>query len=422
MKIEEVELSQIKKKLVIDAEGEEVAGEHRHVVDDVHKGVSIPGFRKGKVPRELVQKMFREYIDRETSDRLVKSTLDAAFKERRLRPVGNPEVTNVKAEFPGSFHFEVEFEVMPDLLVENYRKIPLKRVLLPVTDEDVEAQIQELRKSAAEFRSVEEAAESYHSVLVDLEATVEGTGAKVVDQKAILLSLGTDSEVPAVAAKLIGAKAGEAREFSIAHTEETGPAALAGKTVLYKARVSEVKERILPNLDDDFATTLGEYTTLEDLRREVREKLEQARDKAVRNKYSQQVTEYLSSAYPVEIPTALYQDYALRNTISYKQYIEKTGRKVENLEEEMEKAFTHYAGEAVAFTRISLVLERIAELESITMDDEQLGIRIQEIAQEARKSTEAVRAKMGVAGIEQLRSNLLKEKVIDFLIAEATID
>lgn len=422
MQVEEIELSQVRRKLVVDVPTDEVKGEYGRIEAEVHKFAALPGFRKGRVPIELIRKMFRGTIEQEATKKLIESTLSKVLEDRSLKPVGQPEVTKADSSYAATLHYEVEIEVMPALQVENYRQIPLKRETIPVTEEDVERRVLEIRKRAAEFRPVDTVATEDYWVILDVEGWLTDTAEKVLDEKGLLLALGPESGEPRIAAELVGARAGDLREFTLTFGEGERPPELVGKTVRYKASVTEVKEQILPALDDEFATTLGDYSTLDELRDKVRVELVHERDLAIRKKHAAAIMNYLATAYPIEVPSAFYQQYALENTIAYKQFLERSGKTFENLEDEMQKAFSHFAGEASGFARVSLILEEIARLESISVSDEEFEDRVRKMAEDGHKSPEGVKAKMGERGQAQVRSNLLKDKVIDFLIAEATID
>ncbi|MEW6369184.1 MAG: trigger factor [Acidobacteriota bacterium] len=422
MRIEVSEPSQIRRKLTIEVPPEQVKAEYSRAEQETRRHAEIPGFRKGKVPIDVIRGRFRKLIEKEANESLVKSSLEEALKEKGLEPVGSPQVADLKSTYGESLQYEVEFEIMPKLQVEDYKGIQLKREMIPVTDEDVEGRLQEIRKRAAEYRSIDGAATDEHYVVADLQGLVEPGGATVLDQKGVLLSLGPDSDEPLIAAELIGMKASETREFEIGPKEGAAAEALESKTVKYRATVHEVKEAVLPALDDELASSLGDYSSLEDLRTKVRQDLEQGRDQLVRKRYADQVMEYLARVYPIEVPAALYQDYAIHSTVAYKQYLDSAGKQVENVEQEVEKAFTHFAGEGAVYARVSLILEEIARKESISVTTEEVDDRIRRQAEETQKSPEGIKARLGEKGIAQLRHNLLKDKVIDFLVAEARID
>lgn len=422
MQVEEVAISEVRKKIIVDLPEDVVRKQYDEIETKVIKLALIPGFRKGRVPREVVRRMYKEAIQQESTEALVRSTLESLFQERDIHPIGSPQVTKLDGEYARPLHFEIEFEVMPPLKVENYKGITLKRAIIPVTDEDVNAKLLELQRMAAEYKPVDEPAGERHWAILDLAARFADTGESVLDQKGMLFALGSDSPEPRIAAQLIGAKAGEEREFSIEFGEGDQPAQFVGKTIRYKASVREIKEQILPTLDDEFATTLGDYSSLDELSEKVRRDVSTEKEELVKRNYANQLMDYLATAYPLEVPSAFYQEYALQNTIAYKQYLERIGKQTENLEEEMEKAFVHFANEAAKFTRVSLVLEEISRLESIKVTDGDVDERIRRMAEEGHKSFDGLKAKLGEKGRTQIRSNLLKDKAIDFLVAEATIE
>lgn len=301
------ELSAVKKKITFEVPEERYLEVVNLEYQDLRKNAEVKGFRKGKVPLSILKGYFRGKVESEAARKIIEETLEPTLKEENIKPVSIIRVDPQTVESGKPFTYTAEVEVPPDIQITGYNGMKLKKVLRIVTDQDVDERIEELRERSARLSPIPETrgAQAGDLVLLDISATSEGKEVRELTVTEYHLELGRDFYLPDFDSRLYGMKEGEVREFTVEFPEDFVRASLRGRTVDFEVAMDDAKERILPELDDDFAKDLGKFETLEALREAIRKDLANLYEDQAVNGMRDQIIDQLIEQHSFEVPESL---------------------------------------------------------------------------------------------------------------------
>lgn len=430
MKIELVDISETRKELRIEIESDAVREVFDRMVRDLAKEAKIPGFRPGHAPQSVVRSRFRRQIREDVIREMVPSALEDAIISRSLLILDTPEVhidkpdTGNEGDYaPIRFHAHVE--VLPDIKLENYKGLEVERRVRPVTDEDVDRVIAELRETSASLAPVEDrGAEPGDTVTVTFHGKfLNEPEAEDIHVEDVDVTLGEPGVQEEFNQNLAGARPDEIREFSVHYPQDFSSKGLAGKEVAYTATVTAVRRKELPDLDDEWAASLSEeYDSLETLRRRVREDLiERARreaDHEVRNA----LMEKLALAHPIEVPESMVRRQASSLAESFARNMIGRGYDPRALESVGDNVRARLVDQAEEDVRISLLLESLADREDIKVGDDEIEAEINAFAEHSGRPLDEVRSALTKdGGKRSIGHRLRNRKALDLVVENARI-
>lgn len=422
-----VELTQKETNIVelrVEVPQEQVAKALDKAYLKVRKDIALPGFRKGRVPRNILEKRFGiEILYEDAANILLQETYLQALEEHDVQPVDHPQVEVEQIEQGQPFIYTATVTVMPELKLGQYKDLKIPREQAEVTDEDVANELENLRQRQARLLTMEgedAVAAEQDQVIIDFVGRLDGKEFEGGAGSNYPLVLGSGSFVPGFEEQLIGAKPGDKVTVKVSMPDEYHSEELAGKEVEFEVDVKEVKRRELPALDDDFAKDLGEYSTLEELRNSIRERLEDRAKNQADQAQRQKVLEAVRDNAEVDIPGVLIDNEVeamvrqmenrfRQQGLIFQDYLNYAGRSLEDIKAEMRP-------EAEVNVKTELLLDTVAKVENISVEPADLDKEVAQLAevygQDADKLRKALEASGQLAGIEQV---ILQRKVIDFL-------
>lgn len=371
IKVEEV--NALTRKIVITLPAEDVQAKLNEAYDKLKQDVKIKGFRRGKVPRSLIIKTYKQQVEGETGEKLVQENYFDAIEKEGLDPVTHPEIQAVNYNEDGSFTFEANLDLRPEFELANYKGLEIEKPAILVTDEEIELELLEMQKKAAALKSVERAAVEGDMVTVDFQGYENGEAIDTVKNDDHQIDLGAGAMGKEFEDKLIGMTKGETAEHQIEFPESHPNVIIKGKTVDFKMTVKDVKERILADLDDEFAKDAGaEYTTLEELKASIRERRLKEREQGAEGVITDRVMHKLLDANVFEVPNRLVAQEIEQMIKQTEQQLEQSGMTLEAAGLSREKMAEENADVASSRVRGDFILKKIAEVEEIKVADEDL--------------------------------------------------
>ena len=426
MKIQVEDLSPIRKKLIIEVEPEKVKEEWETVYRGVNKKVKMKGFRPGKVPRSLVERYYGPQIEDEVIRNLVSRNYPEALKESHLIPIAMPLLDQPAFNPEGPFTFQATIELKPEIILSDYKGISLNRQEVAIKEEDVKNRLSLIQRSHGVLSSLMEdrplqqgdfAVIDYNSWLDD-RPLPDGSAANYD------LEVGGGYFNADFEKELLGQKKGETREFEIQFPETHGNALLAGKRIKYKVTLNEIKERILPELNDEFAKGLQEglFTSLEDLKAKIREDLANMEKQRAEAKVNEELLDQLTAKTEFEIPEGLVDQEMEAMMARLEQDMGRRGMTWPQNEADRNRIRENMKPVAQKRVRRQLILEKIAALESLEVQKEELEAEFAKIALGVNQSAGFVREVYQKNNmLPQLSAQLLEEKTLTFLKDQAQI-
>ena len=411
------------KELELDIPAEKVQAEIEKIAKDLARVARIPGFRPGKAPISLIRRRFAEEIKKEVLQELVPDRLEQALGEAKLVPVTRPEVEKVDWDDAGAVKFKTRFEVMPEFELGDYKDLEIEMEPAEVTDADVDKVIEERREQAASFVPVEgRPIQDGDYAVLKMVGTPEGGAGEPIRMDNALCHVGAEETVAAFTENLRGANAGEHRRFEVRYPDDYPDQKLAGKTFQFNAEVVAVKERKLPELNDELAKETGEAETLEELKQKVKQQLESARDERQKMLAQEKIVDLLLSRHSFPVPEALVErqmdarlERAVRRLIA--QGIDPRAVNVDWVSMRRQQR-----ERAEGDVRAELLLDRIATAENIDTSDAELDAELQGIAERSGESVAAVRARLTREGAaDTMKSKLRSEKTLDWLYQQTRV-
>ena len=387
--------------------------------------IEIPGFRKGKAPRSIIEKHFGEGIFFEDAiDELLRGNYEAAVKELDLDLIDSPRAEFSELKKGEGFTVTITVAVAPVVEVKNYKGIEIEKIENEVKDEDVENNLKQQQERNARIVSVERAAQEGDTLVLDYAGFVgeeQFEGGTALEQE---LTLGSQMFIPGFEEQLVGVAAGEDKDVVVTFPEEYHAPDLAGKEAVFKCHVHQVKEKQVPALDDEFAADLG-FDTLDELKASEREKLEKYAKAGAENQMKDAVLGKLVEATEVEIPEVMIKDELDRSVqelnqqlsyqgLSIKQYLEFTGK-------EMGEFLDELRPEAEKAVKTRLVIAGVAAAEAIEVSEEEVEEELKVMAVQYQMTADKVRELLGEDMMQYLVKDLKSKKAIEVLFENAVI-
>ncbi|HJS73735.1 MAG TPA: trigger factor [Vicinamibacteria bacterium] len=422
MKIDYVEEGSSLRHLDIELPADALADEFEKGVGKLSRTIRVPGFRKGKIPKDVIRARFRGDVLKEAVSDLVPHALGEALKERNLYPLDDPRISKLESELGKPLRFRASFEVMPDIEAKVYEGLEVEAPKTEVTDEQVAAGIEALREQQARFDPIEgRGAQDGDFVMGDLTERPEG-GGKAEKHEGVTIEVGSGSYHPALHEALQGKSPGDVLRFTAAFPADSPARARAGKTYEVEFHLLELKQKVLPEADDELAKDLGEFQTLEELKAHLRSRAEERARHEDEQELRRRLLAKLVEANLFDAPISLVElelDSRLEATARdlHQQGIDPnaTGidwRKVRENERES----------AATAVKASLLLDRISEREGLGATEEELEAEVARYAEALEKSQAALRAQMAKDGtLDRVRGRIRREKAVDFIKQRAKL-
>jgi trigger factor len=430
MKTELIDVSPTRKEIKIEIEPEAVRSAYDRVSDRYAQLATVPGFRPGHAPREVVRTRFKDKIRGEVLQEIVPQAIQDAIAEHALDVIGEPGIHLDNSEGLGKLGTEpinvhVHVEVLPEVTLGEYKGLEAARRVRPVTDEDVERVIEGLREASASLQPVEDrGAEIGDTVTVNFHGKfVETPDEEDIQVEDVDVELGGAGVQQEFTDNLLGMRADEEKTFTVDYPEDFTSKGLAGKKVEYTATATAVRRKELPELDDEWAKSLGEeFESLENLREKVREDLQKRASFESENRIRSEVMKKLVEAHPFEVPQTL-SEYQANNRLeaAVRDMIER-GMDPRGQNINWEGVRDSMKAQADFDVRGSMLLERIAEEEKIEVREEEIEAEINEIAASSRQTPEQVRVALTKqGGATSIADRLRNRKALDLIVGNARV-
>ena len=414
-------------KLTIEVSPEELEGALQHAYLKNRKQITIPGFRKGKVPRQMIEKMYGpSFFYEDAVNELIPSAYEKAVDECELELVSRPEVSIVQIEKGKPFIFTAEVAVKPEVELGQYKGIEVEKQDTAATDEEVDKEIDKERESNSRSITVEDRpVQDGDMTVIDFEGFVDGTpfeGGKGTDYP---LTIGSGAFIPGFEEQLIGAEIGKETEVNVSFPEDYHAKDLAGKPAVFKCTVKEIKVKELPELDDDFAQDVSDFDTLEEYKADVRKKIEERKAASAKAKKEDAVIEKIIEGAKMEIPDAMVKTQAEQGVDEFAQRLQMQGMSIEQYLQYMggsiDAMVEQYKPQALKRIQSRLVLEAVVAAENLEVSDEELEAEYSRMAEQYKMEVEKLKELFSDADKKNIREDLAIQKAVD-LVTEAAVE
>ena len=412
-------------KLTIEVSAEELEKAIEKAYQKNKNKITLPGFRKGKAPRKMIEKMYgKEVFYEDAANELIPSAYEKALDECTETIVSQPQIDVVQLEAGKPFIFTAEVALKPEVTLGKYKGVEVPKADLEVTEEEVDAEIAKERENSARTITVEDrAVKDGDMTVIDFEGFVDGVAFEGGMGENYPLTIGSGAFIPGFEEALIGAEIGVETDVNVTFPEDYQAADLAGKAAVFKCTVKEIKEKERPELDDEFASEVSEFDTFAEYKEDMKAKLVSRKEEAAKGVKEEAVIAAVIEEASMEIPEAMIEtqqrqmveDFAQRiqsQGISMEQYMQITGMDVQTL-------MAQTKPQAEKNIKSRLVLEAVVKAEGIEASEEDLNEEIKRMAEVYKIEEEKVVEILGEAGKKQVAEDLAVSKAAQFLVENA---
>ena len=412
-------------KLTIEVSAEELEKAIEKAYQKNKNKITLPGFRKGKAPRKMIEKMYgKEVFYEDAANELIPAAYEKALDECTETVVSQPQIDVVQLEAGKPFIFTAEVALKPEVTLGKYKGVEVPKADLEVTEEEVDAEIAKERENSARTITVEDrAVKDGDMTVIDFEGFVDGVAFEGGKGENYPLTIGSGAFIPGFEEALIGAEIGVETDVNVTFPEDYQAADLAGKAAVFKCTVKEIKEKELPELDDEFASEVSEFDTFAEYKEDMKAKLVSRKEEAAKGVKEEAVIAAVIEEASMEIPEAMIEsqqrqmveDFAQRiqsQGISMEQYMQITGMDVQTL-------MAQTKPQAEKNIKSRLVLEAVVKAEGIVASEEDLNEEIKRMAEVYKIEEEKVVEILGEAGKKQVAEDLAVSKAAQFLVENA---
>ena len=412
-------------KLTIEVSAEELEKAIEKVFQKQKKNISVPGFRKGKVPRQMVEKMYgKEVFYEDAANELIPTAYEKAYDECEEEIVSSPKIAIVQLEAGKPFIFTAEVALKPEVELGTYKGVKVDKVEVTVTDEEVDAEVEKERERNARSVSVtDRAVKDGDQTVIDFEGFKDGVAFEGGKGENYPLTIGSGQFIPGFEDQLIGKNIGEDVEVNVTFPENYQAEELAGQPAVFKVVIKEIKEKQLPELDDEFAAEVSEFDTLDEYKADVKANLIAKREKDVRNAKEDAVIQAIIDDAKMDIPEAMIEtkqrqmvdEFAQRlqsQGLSMEQYFQFTGLTTAKMMEQVKP-------NAENQIKSRLVLEAVVKAENLVATEEDFDAEVAKMAEAYQMEADKVKEMLGEAGKTQIMEDLAVAKAVDFVVDNA---
>jgi trigger factor len=421
------DVSSVKKILHIEIPEDKVAREIDNAYKNLKKTANIKGFRPGKAPRSVLERLYKKDVHNNVSSKLLQDSFVEAIKETDLNIVGNPKIDPPGLNEKGPYKYDATVEIKPEIEDIDFKGLTLKKNLYKVTDQEMNAQVTMLQKNLAQQNPIKEdrAVQKDDFVLIDYEGFKDGSPfAETQKTENFTMKVGTGQIYKTFDEQLIGMKPGDNREMKVNFPEDYFNDKLANLEINFQVTLHEIREEVLPEIDDEFAKRLGQYETLDDLKNVITDNLNQGYAKRVEQEINEQIFEALIAKSEFEVPDSMV-DYELEVIIEEaERSFAYHNKSMEDLGFSREILSEKYRDTAEKKVRRHLILGKIIEQEDMTLSDQELEEGFKEMAQTFNQPIEGIKDyyKENQDKIEFLKHTLLEKKAVKLIIKNGTIE
>lgn len=406
--------------LEISVPVETVESETERVVSSFQHQAKLPGFRPGKAPAGLIRKQFEGDIRQRVLENLVPKFLEKELEKADLHIVGTPDVSDVHFHRGEPLRFKAEFEVFPQIELQEYQNLAVPYRDPQITDEDVAKRLEEVREQKADYSNVDPRPIEDGDYAVLAIESLSGAEGQPVKQDEMMLHVGGEDTLPAFTENLRGMSPGEEKDFDVTYPEDYGQPKLAGRTIRFHAMVKGLRKKELPELNDEFAQDLGDFRTVDELREALRKSLYAQREQEAQRQAKDKLVEKLVDAHDFPVPEA-FIDRQVRNRVEQTlQSLAAEGVDASKLQLDWQKLKSSQRDKALREVKASLLLSRLAERETIAATRDEVDKEVERIARQQREPFPAVRLRFEKDGtLGRIASHIQTEKTLNFLFEHA---
>ena len=387
------------------------------------KSIALPGFRKGKAPKAMIEKMYgKEFFYDDAINMVYPAAYEAAVEEAKIEPVDRANVSDLQVEDGKGFSFKATVTVKPEVTVKNYKGIKAEKIVETIMAADVNAELDRMRERNSRLTNVERAAKNGDTALIDFEGFKDGVAFEGGKSENYPLEIGSNSFIPGFEEQVVGHKEGDEFEVNVTFPEDYHAEDLKGQAVIFKVKVNAVQEKELPALDDEFVKDVSEFDTLADLKKDVKEKLQQEADKKAQVDMENSLISTVIENMEGEIPQCMYENKINEMVNDFSYRLQSQGMNLD--------LYLHYTGSdmktfratfqesAERQVKIRLALEKIAEVEQLTASEEDIQAEYEKIAQNYGIDVEKVK---GILPAAEIAKDVTVNKAIDLVKESAEV-
>ena len=409
-----------KGELDISVPWEEVEGEQNKVVKSLAKQVRIPGFRPGKAPASVIKMRHADTVRQEVLESLISKHFWKQAEENDYHVIGQPQISELKYEDDHPLSFKAKFEVVPDFELQTYKLIPVPFKDPEIKEEDVEASLERLREQHASYRNLDPRPLADGDLAVLSLESEEVDGVPKIDQSETTLVIGGDQTLEDFTKNLTGKSPGEKADFHATYPNDFANQELAGKPVPFHAEIKAIREKELPDLDDDFAADVGDFRTLDELKARFREEMQEgARSEATRAA-KDKIVDTLVERHDFPVPDLLVNEQINARLQRTAQMFAQQGVDPQTMDIDWKQMGESQRESAVRDVKAGLLLERIAEAEAVEPDESEVDAEVERYAQQSRVTLSVARKQLAEDGtLDRIQSHLRNERTLQILFDEA---
>jgi trigger factor len=409
---------ELTREVEVEIPADEVTRSFRSVVKRYQKQARIPGFRAGKVPETLIRTRFADGIRQDVVEAVLPAHFRTAMEQQNLKPISQPQVTDLHLQDGEPLKFKAVFEVLPEFSIDGYQQIKVEKPDTSLAEDEFNAELDRVRDSRSTMEPVTEeralvdgdqAQISFKGEIVGDEPPAEG---QPIEGQDVMIEVGGQNTLASFNDALRGAKPGQELKFEVSYPADFGERRLAGKTVAYDVEVKAIKKKIQPELTDEFAKELGEYEGIEDFKNKLREHLSNDKERRLKAETRDKLTEALVAHYQFPVPESVVQNQIDARLDRGLRALAAQGMRTEDMRKlDFARLREAQRDSAISEVKATLVLDRIAEAEHVDVSDEELENELQLISLQTREPLETLRERLTNEGaLARIREQLRREK------------
>ncbi|MBN1830983.1 MAG: trigger factor [Deltaproteobacteria bacterium] len=425
MKTNLEDLSPVKKKMEIEIEAEEVVKKIDEAYRALKKEVKLPGFRPGKAPRSLLERQFGDRVMEDVARRLINETFLKAVEETNIVPLNAPIFENSMLKAGQNFSYSAVMEVRPEFDIDNYIGLEVEKEICSVSDEDVDKQLEEIRKSRGTLTSITEdrGIKENDYAVIEYRGFEDDMPLEGVEGSNILIQVGSHHFHRDFEKALIGLKKGDNSKVKVDFEEDHSQPKLAGKSVRFEVKVEDIQEMNLPDLDDGFAKDVGaDFESLDELKRKIKDNLQSQEENRIERELKRRLIDKISEGVDIELPESLVESELDNGIERIKQNLLRSGSTLERVGLDEGKLRGDLTPASKKRIKEMLILEKIARKDDLTIDEAELSEGFEEISMSIGQQPEIIRKYYEANNlIGSFRVKLLEEKTLNYLVENAKI-